>query len=105
MTVFCFSNLYFDVYSRTPRSNTSMTTPESSVSESDVSPQLVRRRRPHIKDQPIPKLSISMDEDHRGAPSNTGKGNYAKLSSNTAVYIKLIMSSGLINSWNHCNCI
>ncbi|CAH1775457.1 unnamed protein product [Owenia fusiformis] len=50
----------------TPRSQHSLTTPDSSQGESDVSPQIVRRRKPQMKDTSrIPKFSISMDEEEK----------------------------------------
>ena len=58
-----FSLLFSWYVHSTPRSGqSSMSTPETSQTDSDVSPQIIRRRRPHMKDV-IPRFSISVEED------------------------------------------
>ena len=49
-------------FHRTPRSTTSLTTPDSSQTESDVSPTVIRRKKPGMKDV-IPRFSISVEDE------------------------------------------
>lgn len=46
----------------TPRSIASLTTPDSSQTESDVSPTVIRRKKPGMKDV-IPRFSISVEDE------------------------------------------